>query len=165
MVFKLDTEDVFGGQVEDGVYEVIINHATEDATPSGAEYINVDLIIRNDINQKFKNAHIFHSIWKAKKNNQYNAKSINTIGKAVGLANGKEYNSLTEVLEDFALKTCRISVKNETSEYNGKTYNNLNVKSWAESKIPGPANHQFAAKDIAQQDNQPMNITDDDLPF
>lgn len=46
MVFKLDTEDVFGGQVEDGVYEVIINHATEDATPSGAEYINVDLIIR-----------------------------------------------------------------------------------------------------------------------
>ncbi|RJZ60101.1 hypothetical protein DYZ63_01183 [Listeria monocytogenes] len=67
MVFKLDTEDVFGGQVEDGVYEVIINHATEDATPSGAEYINVDLIIRNDINQKFKNAHIFHSIWKAKK--------------------------------------------------------------------------------------------------
>ncbi|MBC2005590.1 hypothetical protein HCA78_17665, partial [Listeria booriae] len=62
-------------------------------------------------------------------------------------------------------KTCLVSVKNETSEYNGKTYNNLNVKSWAESKIPGPSNHQFKAKDIAQQDNQPMNITDDDLPF
>ncbi|MBC1230529.1 DUF669 domain-containing protein [Listeria booriae] len=165
MVFKLDTEDIFGGQVEDGVYEVIINHATEDATPSGAEYINVDLIIRNDVNQKFKNAHIFHKIWKGKESNQYNAKSINTIGKAVGLANGKEYNSLTEVLEDFALKTCLVSVKNETSEYNGKTYNNLNVKGWAESKIPGQSNHKFAAKDIAQQDHQPLNITDDDLPF
>ncbi|EAG9849069.1 DUF669 domain-containing protein, partial [Listeria monocytogenes] len=64
-MFKVDHKDVFTNGVENGTYEVVLYNANEDATKNGAEFINIDLIIRNDVNQKFQNAHIFHRVWKA----------------------------------------------------------------------------------------------------
>lgn len=53
--FNLDFNDKFeGGGITDGVYEVIVNIATEDATKSGTEYAQLDLIIRNDVQQSTK---------------------------------------------------------------------------------------------------------------
>ncbi|HAB9065700.1 TPA_asm: DUF669 domain-containing protein, partial [Listeria monocytogenes] len=55
-MFKVDHNDVFTNGVENGTYEVVLYNANEDATKNGAEFINIDLIIRNDVNQKFQNA-------------------------------------------------------------------------------------------------------------
>jgi hypothetical protein len=172
--FSLDFNDVFEGQgkIVDGDYEVIINRCSEGATPGGAEFIEFDLIIRNDVDQAHKNMHIFHKVWKAKDTGKYNMKTFNTIGKACQLQNGKSYKSLEELLGDFYKKTAIVNVKNEESEYNGKTYNNLNVKYWNKTKTSG-CNHQFkqsdskdnASKTISELMAGGVEIQDDDLPF
>lgn len=173
MGFSLDFNDVFEGtgRIADGDYEVIVNKCGENATPSGAEYIEFDLIIRNDIEQAHKNMHIFHKVWKAKADGKYNMKTFNTIGKACQLPNGKSYKSLEELLNDFVMKTAIVNVKNEESEYNGQTYTNTNVKYWNQTKINGPLRHQFKNDDNANKTFDELSrqfggeINDDDLPF
>lgn len=161
MGFSLDFNDVFEGQsqIKDGEYEVVVNRASEGATPGGAEYIEFDLIIRNDIQQAHQNMHIFHKIWKEKATGKYNMKTFNTVGKACNLQGGKQYKSLQELLDDFYRKTAIVNVKNETSEYAGKTYENINVKFWKESKF-GTLNHQF--KESA---NNAGGVPQNQLPF
>lgn len=169
--FSLDFNDVFegAGRVADGDYEVVVNRVSEGATQGGAEYIEFDLIIRNDFNQQYKNSHIFHKVWKAKETGKYNMKTFNTIGKACQLQNGKSYKSLNDLLEDFYRKTALVNVKNEESEYNGKTYTNTNIKYWNKSKLTGPLNHEFKAKendnDPFANDGKPIDIQESDLPF
>lgn len=169
MGFSLDFNDVFEGQIADGNYEVVVHKIGEDASPSGAEFIQFDLIIRNDVEQKHKNNHIFHKVWKAKDTGKYNMKTFNTIGKACQLQNGKSYKSLEELLNDFVMKTAVINVKNEQSEYNGQTYNNLNVKYWTPSKINGALRHQFKTdnsnKTFSELMSTGVDIKEDDLPF
>lgn len=167
--FSLDFNDVFDGRIDDGEYEVVVSEVEENVTPGGTEYIQFDLIIRNDVDQPHQNKHIFHKVWRSKETGKYNMRVFNTIGKACRLQNGKTYNSLQELLDDFRFKTARVTVKNEESEYKGKIYNNLNVKFWDESQINGPLNHTF--KD--ENDNKTVGeifadggaINDDDLPF
>jgi hypothetical protein len=169
--FSLDFNDVFEGtgSIADGDYEVVVNRVSEDATPGGAEYVEFDLIIRNDVDQASKNMHIFHKVWKAKDTHKYNMKTFNTIGKACQLQNGKSYKSLEDLLNDYVKKTAVVNVKNEESEYNGKTYNNLNVKYWNKSKLTGPLNHQFKSnndsKTVSELMSSGIDIKDDDLPF
>lgn len=166
--FSLDFNDVFEGQIADGNYEVLVHKVGEDATPGGAEFVQFDLIIRNDVDQKHKNNHIFHKVWKAKDTGKYNMKTFNTIGKACQLQNGKAYKSLEELLKDFEMKTAIVNVKNESSEYNGQTYNNLNVKYWNQSKMNGPVRHQFKSKDnmtVSEMFDSGIDINDDVLPF
>ena len=169
--FNLNFDEVYegNGKVEDGWYEVVVGRCNEDATPSGAEYTEFDLIIRNDIDQPSKNMHIFHKVWKAKADNKYNMKMFNTIGKACKLENGKTYKSFEELLNDFVRKPALVYVENETNEYNGKTYENLTVKIWRESTVP-QVNHTF--KDKNNNSNQNSNpfvnsepANDDNLPF
>lgn len=170
--FTLDFNNTFEGfqKIEDGLYEVVIDHATEDATPSGAEFTNFQMTIRNDLEQPFKNQKIWHRVWKAKATGKYNMTMFNTIGKAAGLQAGKIYNTFDELLEDFRGKPVQVYVENTTSEYNGKTYENLEVKQWKQTKFPN-VQHQWKKKDENNQsndnnvfDSQP-NIGENDLPF
>jgi hypothetical protein len=169
--FSLDFNDVFEGtgRIADGDYEVVVNRCNENATPGGAEFIEFDLIIRNDVNQQHKNQHIFHKVWKAKDTGKYNMKTFNTIGKACQLQNGKAYKSLEELLNDFVMKTAIVNVKNEESTYNGKTYTNTNVKYWNKSKMNG-CNHQFNNKNkdsmtATEMFDSGVVVNDEDLPF
>ena len=166
MTVTLDTNDVFEGGIKDGMYEVIVDKVIPKVTPSGAEYVQFDLIVRNDINQKFQNVHIFHSVWKGKETGKYNPKSFNTIGKASQMQNGKAYNSFDEMLADFEKRVCVVKIKNETSTYNGKTYENTNVKEWLPTTFM-QCNHIFKEKDNATGTQQGTNVQvkDDDLPF
>ena len=166
--FTLDFENTFdGGQIEDGTYEVLITQAIENATPSGAEFVDLRLTIRNDIDQKYKNMIIFEKLWKAKDTGKYNMRMFNTIGKAAQLQKGKTYTSLKDLLDDFLNKPVRVTVKNETNEYKGKTYENLRVKRWEQTKFP-QIQHQFKSKDnmtVGEMQSSGITIDDDDLPF
>lgn len=174
--FNLDFNDVFegtGGRIADGNYEVVVKNTKEDATPSGAEYVEFDLVLRNDFDQEHKNMHVFHKVWKAKQTQKYNMKTFNTMGKAFQLQNGKTYTSFQDLLNDFVNKTARIALKNEESEYNGKTYTNYQVY-FNKTELNG-LNHSWDKKDAATQlaggtdpftnGSGPIEIQDDDLPF
>ena len=173
--FSLDFNETFEGyqKIEDGVYEVIIDSAMEDATQGGAEFTNFTMTIRNDLNQPFKNQKIWNRVFKAKATGKYNMMMFNTIGKAAQLQNGKTYNSFEELLDDYRGKPVQVYVENEKSEYNGKTYENLNVKQWKPTAFP-QLNHQWKQSNDNGQSNgndpfrnngQPIDIQESDLPF
>lgn len=165
--FSLDFNNVIEGEIKDGIYEVVIDHATEDATPGGAEFTNFQMTIRNDLDQPHKNQKIWHRVWKKKDTGQYSMVMFNTIGKAAGLQAGKVYNSFQELLDDFRGRPVQVYVKNETSEYNGKTYENLNVKQWKPTKFPDVQHQYKQSNNQTQSNNNPFdtNVQDSDLPF
>jgi hypothetical protein len=168
---SLDFNNTLQGDIKDGVYEVVIDHAREDATQSGAEFTNFQMTVRNDLDQPHKNQKIWERIFKAKATGKYNMMMFNTIGKAAGLQSGKVYNSFDELLQDYAGKPLQVMVKNETSERNGKTYENLNVKQWNPTKFPD-VQHQWKQSndsnnqsDPYQNNGQAIDIPDSNLPF
>lgn len=144
--FTLNMEDTFDGGIQDGTYETVITKFEENATQAGTEFADVRLTVRNDIDQKYKNNIIFHRVWKAKATQKYDMRFFNTIGSAAQLQQGKQYNSIEELFQDFLGKPVRVTVKNETSEYNGKTYENLNVKRWEKTKFQ-ELSHKFKTED------------------
>lgn len=170
MAFTLDFSKVKDTKVENGTYECVVNNVSEGATPSGAEYMNFDLIIRNDIKQKTQNFHIFQRVWRAKDTGKYNVSMINTIAKACSMSDGKSYNSLEDLFNDFIGNPVRVTVKNETSEWKGNKYENLNVKRWEVTKFPN-VQHQWkekpqkATSTPASDDKPEIEVKDEDLPF
>lgn len=163
--FKFDFNDTFEGGLADGTYEVAIQSIGENATQGGSEYIDCVLVVRNDIDQKGKNALIFHKIWKSKKDGKYNKAMLNTIGKYAQMDETKVYNNLQDVFDDLTHRVAKVTVKNETSQYNGQEYNNLNVKKWAKTDFPTIA-HTF--KDGTQNTKGALagiTVADEDLPF
>lgn len=162
--FTLDFDNTFEGGIKDGTYEAVITKMGEDATPSGAEHIDCRLTIRNDVKQPHQNQIVFHKMWKSKKDGKYFMPAFNTMGKAAQLQKGKTYSSLDELLNDFLGKAIKITVKNEQSEYNGKVYENLNVKRWDVSGFPEVA-HKFKTEDGANPFAAAPEINDSSLPF
>lgn len=168
--FSLDFNDTFEGttKVKDGFYEVFVNGIKEDATPSGSEYVEFDLIIRNDVmGNEHQNSHLFHKVWRAKATGKYNMKTFNTMGKAFKLQNGKSYQSFEELLNDFVNKMAIAKVENETSEYQGKSYENTNCRYFNESKFPSLAHVKKTKDNTSVADMQAAGVTiqDSDLPF
>ncbi len=165
--FVLDQNDVFEGGIKDGSYEVVVTKMEESETKNGAEHVDVRLTVRNDIDQQHKNQIVFHKVWKAKATGKYDMRFFNTMGKAAQLQQGKQYSSIEELFKDFLGKAIKITVKNETSEYNGKTYENLNVKRWDKSDFPN-VQHKF--KSASEGEENPYTgskpeVNDSDLPF
>jgi len=132
MGFKVDYSNANSGGVPAGVYEAVILAAFEDLSKTNKEFINMPLIVRNDVEQPCKNQRIFHRIYKKVDPTQndaahggYPATQIDSISKAAGLANGKQYASLEEWLKDLERRPLRVKVKHE--DYNGATMIKVDV--------------------------------------
>lgn len=164
-----------GGIIPEGEYEVIIKSALEDATQGGTMYINVPLVIRNDIEQPYKNAYIWHKIWQLKQPKPadlacggYSSWGIQNISKAAGLENGKKYDDLGDWGDDLKGKLIRVTVKHD--QYNGNTQ--VNVKYVNETKAPD-CKHEYKNQESTQATQQEQNPVgdfypidaEDDLPF
>ena len=167
-----------GGIIPEGEYEVIIKSALEDASKGGTMFINVPLIIRNDIDQPYKNAYIWHKIWQLKEPKDadracggYSAKGIQTLSKSAGLINGKKYADLLAWCDDLKNKLIRVTIKHE--EYNNETQ--AKVRYINESKYK-ECKHVFKSNQKSTQSNQKseqnessgfyeMNEDEEDLPF
>lgn len=170
--FDLDFSEIKGMSVTDGKYEAVINSVAEDATKGGTQFINLDLIIRNDIkNQSFANAHIFTRVFKSKQSGKYPKGIIFTIARAAGMPDKTHFESLEDYFQKLWHKPVLVTVKNEKSEYNGKTYENLNVKRWEISKFPEvqhkfkESNKETGSTDPFANGGQSIDISDDQLPF
>lgn len=164
MSFKIDYSKAaeFEG-VQNGTYEVIVKTAHETVSKSGKEHIYIDFVIRNDIEQDFKNFHIFYKFWKQKEDGKYNLRRFTKLVKDLRVPDGKEYENLQACLDDFVGKVCKVRVANEksTSKENGQTYDNLNVKQTDVSAYPS-IQHKWKVDD---QPETPVNVDEYDLPF
>lgn len=138
--------------IKDGTYEVSIDKAAQDATKGGADFLNIQFRIRKDFQQDFQNNIIFHRIFAKKEDGKYPAGAIMTLAKAAGIPDGTQYKDLDDYLGQLLGKCLKVTVKNEKSEYQGKTYENLNVKRMEKSDIVPLADPTLA-------------VTEDSLPF
>lgn len=176
------------GALPTGEYEMIINKAYEDATPSGAENLTIDLIVRNDLTQvaglaetngKFANRHVFNANWKRRATKQYDLENFQHILEAVGVPGGTAIQSVEHFCQLLTGKPVRVYVKKEVDDYNTKdeknpVYRNA-VAPWNYSKSQYPtSNHQFpdgqTPKVLGADENPFKNtdvtdISDEDLPF
>ena len=60
------------------------------------------------------------------------------LAKAAGIPDGTKFSSLEDYLKQLEGKALKVTVKNEKSEWQGKTYENLNVKRLEVTDIPLP---------------------------
>ena len=164
--FQVNHEEAFEGNdlIPEGNYEIVVKEAKEKETESGRKHINLQLAVRNDVPQKYKNKVIFDTIWTKKDDNEtYNMANLQTVAKALNIPNGKAYNSLEELLSDWNGKGAKVSVKHEV--YNEKT--NARVKGWNKTDAPG-VNHVWKEKTAAATNNSFADMTpidDGDVPF
>lgn len=154
--------------IPEGEYEVVIKSAYEDISNGGTVFFNVPLIVRNDVEQPYQDAYIWHKLWKKKDPTPedlacdgYSYKQIQGLSKAAELPNGKNYATLTEWGEDLKGLPIRVVVEHDT--YNGKT--NARVKYLNETNH-APCNHVY--KNTESQANNYAAadpLSNDELPF
>lgn len=133
--------------IENGTYETTIKKAAANATPGGADFLDIQFKIREDFDQKFKKNLIFHRIFAKKADGKYPVGSLMNLAKAAGIPDGTKFSSLDDYLDQLVGKAVKVTVKNEKSEYNGKTYDNLNVKKLEKSELPAIATESAPAFD------------------
>lgn len=165
--------------VPTGNYEVIINKAQEQATKNGAESLQLDLLIRNDLdkvpdlsktNAKYHNRHVFMDNWKRKNTNQYDLASFQYILDAVGIPEGTELNSVDDFMKAISGKPVLAYIKNEDNTYNGNTKKVNRVAPWNISKTNYPeVNHKFKnpekPTDNPFDSKESISIDESDIPF
>ena len=144
--------------VENGTYEVVVATAKQSASKSGTDFLDIRLKIRDDFQQKFRNNLIFDKVWINKQTLQYPEWALQRYAKAVKIPEGVEINTIEQFLDIIKGKTLKVTVKNEQSEYNGKTYDNLNISKMEQSELP-----PYAA--AVSSEPAPAKADDLDLPF
>jgi hypothetical protein len=178
MEFGIDYSEATEGSglLPEGKYEVIIKYAGEDATKNKTVYINVTCVIRNDVDQKYQNKYLWHSLWHRKEPSQadlavggYSIKQIQTLSKAAGLPNGKKYPTLEEWCIDLKDKAIQVTIQHEEYPVGSGTMQ-TQVQYVNPSKYP-ECNHMWKTKEdsaaiSADDNNDFVEIAgDDDLPF
>lgn len=159
----LKTDSSKGSQsIKPGTYEMVITKASHDASQNGKEYILIGLTVRNDLDQSYKNAFHGEFLWPSRDTGEFNQRMLQTIIGAVGVPDGKEFDTEEEYLQTLMHKPVRVTLKEE--EYNGEKSNKVGF-SWSKTDFP-EVQHQFKTdKDPFAGNGQPIDISDDDLPF
>lgn len=144
--------------VENGTYEVVVATAEQSASKSGTDFLDIRLKIRDDFQQKFRNNLIFDKVWINKQTLQYPEWALQRYAKAVKIPEGVEINTIEQFLDIIKGKTLKVTVKNEQSESNGVTYDNLNIKKMEQSELPPYSG-------AVTSESAPAKADDLDLPF
>lgn len=144
--------------VENGTYEVVVATAEQSASKSGTDFLDIRLKIRDDFQQKFRNNLIFDKVWINKQTLQYPEWALQRYAKAVKIPEGVEINTIEQFLDIIKGKTLKVTVKNEQSESNGVTYDNLNIKKMEQSELPPYSG-------AVSSEPTPAKADDLDLPF
>ncbi|MDY0388313.1 MAG: DUF669 domain-containing protein [Methanolobus sp.] len=123
----------------EGEYEVIFKNVSEGLSKNGIPIVDIVLIVRNDVEQQFKNKYVWDTLWPVKTPTQldrsvsgFSYKRIQQMSKAAGIPNGKEFSNIAEWCEEFANRVARVVIYHEL--YEGKT--KAKIKWYNESNYP-----------------------------
>lgn len=169
-----------------GNYEMVIKSAQETATPNGSESLQLDLVVRNDLdkvpelaetNAKYHNRHVFMDNWKRKSTHQYDMEGFQYILEGAQVPEGTVINSVDDFIKWISGRPVRVFVKKIKDTYNGETKDKNQVAPWNIDKTKFTTlNHVFKDNNQpqpqAQQNSDPfagngqqIDISDDSLPF
>ena len=162
MLFEINhnkATDTFGA-IKDGVYEVFVSSVREEETKSGRTSIQAVLTVRNDVEQPFQNALIFHNVWSPKDTNKLTEANYQTIAKQLGIPNGTKIESMDDFWKAMQFNTLKVTVKTSTSGQ----YTNVNVVRF-EPSTNTLLNHVNKQGDKVAEANLPVDVSIDSLPF
>lgn len=152
-----------------GDYECVIKSASQAQTKNGTPCVAIILAIRTDVSNPQKGGNLYHNLWKRKEPTPadlacggYSIKQIQIISAAVGLENGKSYDSLDAWCDDLVNRLVLVSVYHET--YNGKT--NARISRFKSTQHPSyqpPQSSSYNAESFMEL--PPSDDDDSDVPF
>lgn len=155
-----------------GIYEVLIQNVQEQATKSGAENINFNLVVRNDLdeampdtNGKCHNRHVWHSEWKRRATGQYEVKNLMRYLDAVGVPEGTAIESMDQFFDMLTGKPVRIEIGIEDNEYQGKITKRNVIKPWDWSKTKFPQVQHVLKNDDKKPIFKTPAPSNEGLPF
>jgi len=158
-----------------GEYEMLIVNAQEKATPSGAESLQIDLVVRNDLNGvptlsatngKFYNRRVFNDNWKRKATGMYDTQGFQYILEAAQVPEGTPINSIMDFICLLVGKPVRVYVKQEENTYNGTTTMVNRIAPWNYKKTEFPTvQHVLKKKESADPFQSAPVFGDSDMPF
>ena len=162
-----------GGSIkEEGFYEVLIEDAGVRTLPNnGKQKVGFKYVVRNDIEQKYKNGYIFHDIWKKKEPNEddmqvdgFNFAQLMAISKAVRIPDDKEFENINDFLKALIGKPIKVHLFHD--EYNGKTYEKIDKHYPTEfSEVKHKPKEKPAKSETFAAQPAATTKSDDDYPF
>lgn len=127
------------GVLPKGNYEMVIKNVQERATQSGAESIQVDFVVRNDLdgvrqlmntNGKYHNRHVFMDNWKRKATQQYDLEQLQLLMMAAGFPDHHTYDFPNDFISFLKSKPVKVYVNVRKNEYQGEVTDQNQVAPW-----------------------------------
>ncbi|MBR3889079.1 DUF669 domain-containing protein [bacterium] len=139
---------------KEGAYECFIEKMEIGETQSGVKRVNITFRIRSDVEQAYKGAVIYDTIWREKENPDFfDRKKVNRLLGTQNVKEGTTFSSIDEIVGFLTNKFLQVNLGVRFSEYSGKDENV--VKFYSSSKVVAQT---FAT-------NETIEITEEDLPF
>ena len=184
-MFSTNYDEIGNGSelLPEGRYEAVIKAAQLNTTTNDTPYIDVRMVIRNDVEQKYQNKYIFHSLWKKREPSPqdlsvdgYSFKQLMSLAKAAKLPSGTNYRPIEELCADFVGK-CVIAEIEHKPDKNEQLRERVkfcyesehpNCKHVFQEAAPQKSNDVVAQPATAQgagfSDFEEV-VTDNDVPF
>lgn len=149
---------------EEGDYEVRVEKMEIRVLPSGTEKLFLQYRIRDDVEQKYKNACLFEDIWHEKENpNLFNRKRINKLLGTQEVKEGTVFESINKICDFMLGKDLMVHLVKQFDDYKGEEINSISYykKTNSAPKTLGSAEN----KPAPSTPTKPIEIDDNDLPF
>ena len=149
-----------------GTNECLVKSSSMNVSKKGTEYFDVRFVIRNDVQQKYQNKYIFHSMYRRKEDrlteadkqvDGFSFKQIMALAEHAHIPIGKNYTTLDDLGKDIINKPMLVEVAHK--EWGGEDH--VVVKFVNETKYPdckhvykeaaAPNNNQTYARKPQQQ--------------
>lgn len=127
---KINHEEASNGEFElvaEGDYECVIADAEVAESKSGNPMLKLTITIRNDVKQP----HRKQKLWDYLVATEKAAFKFQQVGKAVGLPNGKDFNTIEDYRLAILFKPVKVKVIHEDNTYNGETKKQARIKSYS----------------------------------
>lgn len=163
-MFKSDSSNAGGsfGILPEADYECVISEIKQDVSKGektkGALMLKITYTIREDVEQEGKKRKIFDQLI----DHESTSFKFDQLYAALGFEDGREFNSVEEVIDAIAYGCVIVHTKNEV--YQEKTSAKVHYLKPSEvEKANKPANG--GNYDPFADNGQPIDISADDLPF
>ena len=176
------------GEIPDGTYELLVTKAQYFPLldkPDKSPYFNLELTVRTDVEQECGGRKVFHKFY-VPRDEEKAEKAMGFIDRfnlAINMPDEVEIDTEEQWCDYILGKAVKAKIKNEKSEYQGKTYENTNIKNFSETEhaeitheVDKPSGIQKVKDKPKKQDSKleddpfaddggTIDISDDDLPF
>jgi hypothetical protein len=116
----------------EGDYDVIISEVEKKQSSAGNDMLKLTLTIRTDIAQDGHK----RKIWDYLVDTEKAKFKFQQVAKGLDFAEGAKYDTIDEFAEAILYKAVKVTIKHETSEFNGKTRTNERIVAYGLASKP-----------------------------